>query len=144
MEAQELAAGVLHRLSKDGALTVDGAFEYLASTSHAVPPRPHLVASVLSTRVREINLGALPAAPVSSRVVGMQRPTGSCHLLGSSVGLLRLAYSPFRSPPSSLLLFYRDFPPCYPPQEPLRPATLFRLVPSPQRSSGLGRSCFRR
>src|SRR5215217_8855500 len=50
----------------------------------------------------------------------------------------------FPEPPSSLLLFYRDFPPCYPPQEPLRPATLFRLVPSPQRSSGLGRSCFRR
>jgi hypothetical protein len=39
---------------------------------------------------------------------------------------------------------FRDFPPCYPPQERLRPATLFRPVPSPQRSSGLGRLRFRR
>jgi hypothetical protein len=45
------------------------------------------------------------ASPVFSRAAGMQRPTGSCHLLQSSVGLLRLAYSPFRSPQASFVSF---------------------------------------
>jgi hypothetical protein len=47
VEAQELAAGVLPRLSEDRALAVDGTFEYLASASHVVPPSPHVAAAAL-------------------------------------------------------------------------------------------------